>query len=156
MGCDIGSIAEVKKDGKWEHVNDLIFANKTNEPFGDRDYRVFAFLANIRNTYGCPSINRISCFPEDSEYLNTVAFSVLGDDYTNLDCISDDNHHQSHIYLSTLLSFNYDQVFFNKEKSKDESVRCFLSTSCSFFDDLRILNSLGDPDDVRIVYYFNS
>ncbi len=45
MGCDIHTVAQVKKDKNWQTVA----SNIADEP---RNYDVFAILANVRNGYG--------------------------------------------------------------------------------------------------------
>lgn len=49
MGCDIHSIAQVKKDGKW--VTKIPRVADDN-----RDYNSFAILANVRNGYGVAAV----------------------------------------------------------------------------------------------------
>lgn len=66
MGTDIHMRAEIKRNGQWEAVGE-VFENPyykadkplndwnkplTAEPYGDRNYGLFAMLANVRNGYG--------------------------------------------------------------------------------------------------------
>lgn len=47
MGCDIHTIVEIKKNGKWEYIPDLPIV------FDSRSYGVFSILnRNVRNSYG--------------------------------------------------------------------------------------------------------
>lgn len=55
MGCDIHSFAEVKENGSWKVVEDY-------RPFQDRNYQLFALLADVRNGSGfagCDTGNHI-------------------------------------------------------------------------------------------------
>lgn len=45
MGCDIHIVVEVKKNGKWEYVPEV------PENFDQRNYGVFAALADVRNSF---------------------------------------------------------------------------------------------------------
>ena len=47
MGCDIHTIVEIRKNGKWEYIPDLPIV------FDSRSYGVFSILnRNVRNSYG--------------------------------------------------------------------------------------------------------
>ena len=47
MGCDIHTIVEIRKNGKWEYIPDLPVV------FDSRSYGVFSILnRNVRNSYG--------------------------------------------------------------------------------------------------------
>lgn len=63
MGCDIHMWAEIKKRDKWETVGEEFDethytdeqkenAKKVHEPYGYRNYDLFAILADVRNGYG--------------------------------------------------------------------------------------------------------
>lgn len=45
MGCDIHLITEIRKDGKWQFVEEL------PESLNGRNYSLFAFLADVRNSF---------------------------------------------------------------------------------------------------------
>lgn len=58
MGCDIHIFVEKKSGKYWQKVG-AVFpykygeeGEKTDEPFDDRNYTLFAFLADVRNGYG--------------------------------------------------------------------------------------------------------
>jgi hypothetical protein len=60
MGCDIHSVAQVFKDGRWVTV--------AHEPTGDdRSYDTFAVLANVRNGYGFAGVSTGEGWPYISE-----------------------------------------------------------------------------------------
>lgn len=46
MGCDIHTIVEIRKDGKWQYVPDL------PKDFDERNYKTFACLAGVRDDFG--------------------------------------------------------------------------------------------------------
>lgn len=60
MGTDIHIIAEVRKDGVWQTILDKIFIDwegtkferQTCVPYSDRNYNLFAILADVRNGTG--------------------------------------------------------------------------------------------------------
>ena len=174
MGCDIHSFAEVKDGDFWYTVNDEIFGEKdTSEPFGWRQYGVFAFLAGVRNYSDLPEFDwHYRGFPENSDYLqsdsgwnNQTIREEIENDY--------DYHSTSFIYLNELLNFNYDQKFENRRitvktgpnsydgaglarKGEGEmtTYRDFLGNS--FFEDIEVLKTLGTPENVRVFYYFDN
>lgn len=45
MGCSIHTIVEIRKNGKWEFVEEV------PSEFEDRNYNLFGFLANVRNSF---------------------------------------------------------------------------------------------------------
>lgn len=179
MGCDIHSFAEVKRDGKWERVTDNIFSpndsfGATSEPFGWRSYGMFGFLADVRNYSKVPCITgELRGLPNDSEYLN-------GPDRHNpektIKQINEEDwnwHSKSHIYLKELLEFNYDQQFEDRRYTKQTSPNVFDGAAIAepgngqivsyreflgsdFFEDLDILKILGQPEDVRVVFWFDN
>lgn len=58
MGCDIHSIAQVHKQGKWETAEAEIAGD-------DRDYRTFAILADVRNGSGITPLSQPRGLPDD-------------------------------------------------------------------------------------------
>lgn len=45
MGCDIHIITEIKKNGKWTYISEI------PPTFNERNYVIFAVLANVRNSF---------------------------------------------------------------------------------------------------------
>lgn len=60
MGCDIHWHAEVKVNGRWEHYKEGRF---------DRDYNLFARMADVRNGRGIEPIALPRGLPKDITYL---------------------------------------------------------------------------------------
>lgn len=195
MGCDIHSFVEVKKEGKWQKIEDKIFKDygdrMTSEPFGWRSYSVFGFLADVRNYSHCPVLVEPRGLPLDSEWLNQPSKYAYDKNpmsgevipyeerETNKKDIENDwNYHTcSHIYLKELLEFDYTQKFEDRRYSKKEitpgggmvingaaisepgqgtmiTFREHLGSG--FFEDLMQLKMLGEPEGVRIVFYFDN
>lgn len=156
----------------------------TTEPFGCRSYSLFGFLAGVRNYSESEVIIEPRGLPLDSEYLNSPTDYPEIRSYwteepvkveTNLDDISSDmNYHtHSHIYLNELLAFDYNKYFEDKRITVQTGPNSFNGAGKakegegniitykehlgeSYFKDLEILKSLGNPEDVRIVFYFDN
>jgi len=182
MGADIHSFAEVKKEGKWHRVTEKVFdSNRTTEPFGWRSYGMFGFLANVRNYSHVPCIKEPVGFPDDSEWLNSPCdyYDFMGDKQTNRQNIEGDYdyHSKSFLTLKELLGFNYEQSFEDRRFTEVTTLPGggILSNGASvaepgngtmttfkeflghgFFECIEELKSLGDPEDVRVIFYFDN
>lgn len=177
MGCDIHSYAEVKKEGKWEVVGEVFPMDdfeqefhlnyhkekKTHKihPFDWRSYGMFGFLADVRNYSYVPVIAEPKYgIPEDAS-----------DFVRNLYEGDSDWHTATWLTLKQLFDFNYDQVFWDRrvtkqvatnvwdgaataEEGEHVTLREFLGPR--FFRDLEILKSLGKPEDVRVIFWFDN
>lgn len=186
MGADIHSFAERKRNGKWEKVEERIFGvyrnRKTEKPF-DFGYSEFAFLADVRNYSHVPVLVEPRGLPEDSEFLNQVVddgWAVWGPSGCTIreDNLRNMNYHShSYITLQELLDFDYYQTFedrrctrvtnfpgggqridgraeANEGEGEITTFREFLGEG--FFDDIAVLQTLGEPDDVRIIFWFDN
>lgn len=151
MGADIHAYAQVFTPALgWTEVKDL------DEPFGERNYDVFGFLANVRNYAHSPVISEPRGLPE----------GAWGDDHS-------DFHSHSWLSLAELLDYDYDRVFWNRRVHKEISpgfwdgaalaqegegehlsLRAFLGKR--FFAHLERLKTLGEPENVRVVFWFDS
>lgn len=58
MGCDIHTVVEIKKGTEWIGIDEV------PEEFDKRSYNVFAFLANVRNSFNTQGFNPKG-FPDD-------------------------------------------------------------------------------------------
>jgi len=194
MGCDIHSFAEFKKDGKWVRNDEPIFSPGTSygdnvtEPFGNRSYSTFGFLAGVRNYSHCTPISEPKGLPTDSEYLNTPLpepqnFSYSGYDNgtatTNggeIECDAD-YHYLSYLTLKELLDYDYEQTFWDRRISRttynDKGGSFTNGASLAeegegsiityrehlgewFFNEIEILKTLGEPENVRIIFFFDN
>jgi hypothetical protein len=144
MGCDIHSHAEKrnKETGAWEKVHDCFLSDefhrreygkdRTDEPFVYRNYNLFAFLAGVRNRIGCVPISFPKGIPDDVS--DEVRHSYNLWNY--------DSHSASYLYLREMLEYNYDEA------------REYLSED--YFKVIEELKAIGDPDDVRVVFWFDN
>jgi hypothetical protein len=175
MGCDIHSFAEVKNrdTGKWEHVTDHFTLDdfdkdwykkeKGDSPFNWRSYSMFAFLAGVRNYDHCTPISEPKGLPSD------VSDEIKAD-YVRWD---GDAHSESFLTLKELLDFDYDQKFWNRRVMKQVSDNHWNGAALAeegegtiltyrenlgswFFTHLNDLKALGEPEDVRIVFWFDN
>ena len=137
MGCDIHSFAEVKTNGKWKKVGKIFqdcYNEKelTSEPYGGRNYDLFAMLADVRNRRGFAGIKTGEGFnpicepkglPEDSEYLNSVSpyaydsnpmngkpIPIEERDTIRHDVTDCDYHSHSWLTLRELLDYDWNQL----------------------------------------------
>lgn len=198
MGCDIHSMAELKKDGKWMPILSdgrtvswgSFFERNSQflEPFGNRDYSVFAFLADVRNYDHCtPIIPETRGLPKDSEWLNSphkYAYDVnpmsgeaipVADQETNMQYVGDygDYHSHSWITLKELLDHDYDKTFWNRRITRQLSPNCWSGSEIAnegegkiisyrenlgeeFFKDIELLKTYGNPEDVRVIFWFDN
>lgn len=162
MCCDIHSFAEVRKNGKWEKVGDVFplgdwSRNYFKKDFGDRpinwrDYSLYGWLADVRN-YSCvPAISQPRGIPDD----------VSPEVAQEINNWADDGHSHSWLSLSELLAVDYEKVlnprngaaFADEGEGMHITLREHLSER--YFRVLETLKTLGSPDDVRIVFWFDS
>lgn len=174
MGCDIHSFVEVRKDGKWEVKTGDVFpltgwalkysseytndkATHTSHPFDWRSYGMFGFLANIRNYSHSPVIQ------EPTYEVPMDASEEIKDKF-----IGSDRHTHSYLTLRQLAEYEYDQKFWDRRVSKGGNgaalaeegegetvvLRDFLGKE--FFDQIEVMKTLGDLDDVRVIFCFDN
>lgn len=177
MGCDIHSFAEVKRNDKWEEVTDSIFPDyegKTSEVFNYRDYSLFAFLAGVRNYDCCTPLDEPKGLPYDSEKLKTlVDYGYSTKVELKQDLEENDYHSYSWLTLKELLDFDYNKTFWNRRICKQMSLTCWFGIELaeegegkiisysdnlgeSYFEIIDILKTLGEPENVRVVFWFDS
>lgn len=127
MGCDIHLAVEVRRNGKWEralppvHARDPYYAKEAAQGSGtwaarhaevewycDRNYRVFAVLADVRNTGEIVPIAEARGLPDDMS--DEVA--RLDYEHPEHDADSDDvslgDHSQSWLTLAELQAYPWD------------------------------------------------
>lgn len=156
---------------------------KGASPFDWRSYSVFGFLADVRKYSHVPVLVEPRGLPEDSEFLNQIVDDGWAGWGPNGCTIREDNlrnmnyHSHSYITLRELLDFDYEQTFedrrytkvttfpgggqridgaaeANEGEGEITTFREFLGEG--FFDDIAVLQTLGEPDDVRIVFWFDN
>jgi hypothetical protein len=172
MGCDINSFAEVKRNNKWEKVNDHFTLDDNNKKFynkekGDnpfywRSYSTFAFLAGVRNYEHCEPISEPKGLPDDLS-------EEVKNNYEDLKC---DTYSASYLTAKELLDFDYDKTLLDRRVTKtkgnyangaaleEEGEGRILTYRENlgewFFKHLEELKTLGEPENVRIVFWFNN
>lgn len=184
MGADIHSFAEVRTNGKWNKVGDHFTLSdfdkeyykkdKSDSPFDWQSYSMFGFLADVRNYDCCEPISPPKGLPIDSEYLNEEVEDFWGGKSTLLAEAKDNDYHSySYLTLKELLDFDYDKVFWNRRVTKQTGPNSWSGAALAeegegthvtyrenlgehFFLHLEELKTLGDPDDVRIVFWFDN
>ena len=167
MGCDIHSFAERKVNGKWEKVGDHFSLGewerkyykkeKGENPFDWRSYSMFAFLAGVRNYDHCEPLSESKGLPTD---ISDEVKEEYGD--------GSDWHSASYLTAKELLDFDYEKEFWNRRVMKinngaslaEEGEGTVLSYRENlgefFFLHLEELKQLGNPEDVRIVFWFDN
>ena len=98
MGCDIHIVTEIKQDNKWIGIEEI------PETLSERNYSTFAFLANVRNSFGCKGFEAKGK-PEIMSNKTKEMFDEQGEDG------------YSHSYLSL-------KELIEKDKSDYCSVKC--------------------------------
>ena len=159
MGCDIHPFAEVRRDGAW-HVNTAkVFPNAyadcgaepfTDKPFDWRGYGMFGLLAGIRDGDIVP-ISEPRGLPDDVS--PEVDKALNGPSLRSTDFWSDPGlHSYSWLTLAELQAVDPDRPF--NGKLGGEPLRDYLGEG--FFDQVTALAQLGNPEDVRVVFAFDS
>lgn len=146
MGCDIHTYVEVRDGNTWKLSQKPIFhddeGNASWDPFSWRSYAMFTLLAGVSNQgYGITPISEPRGIPADiSEPLRSI---LAGKDWWL--------HSHSWLTLRELQAVDATQeVDYRGERT---ALGDFLG---GFFDDVAALAQLGNPDDVRVVFAFDS
>lgn len=106
MGCDIHIITEIKKNNKWKRVPE------TPEEFNCRNYSVFAFLANVRNSFDTQGF-KPKGLPEDISALHFDRCEEIDDWDIDFEC--PDYHSHSYLTLKELQ---------DKDKTDLQMIKC--------------------------------
>lgn len=150
MGCDIHSHAERRVGDHWQEVR------TEREPFGDRSYGVFGFLAGVRNYSAVPPIAEQRGTPADADEPVREQMDGL--------------HSCSWLSVEELAAFDYDAPMEDRRCTRRmpagylsggetcdlgegtmTTFRDFLGSQ--FFDDLAMLQEAGAE---RVVFGFDS
>lgn len=100
MGCDIHSLAEGQANGQWVKLD--------VEAFEERSYRLFGWLAGIRNYSGVTPIAAGRGFPND-------ASTAAAEDYASW---AGDAHSAGWVNLAELLAVDYEQLIEDRRVTK--------------------------------------
>lgn len=148
MGTDIHLFVERRTPDGWESLDTWIegrrgyaYPSWDNRFYSDRNYDLFAVLADVRNSGGFKPISPSRGLPGDLSP-NLRKYSQLGD-----------NHNHSWLMLRELVEYDWDQRVFVVY-----SISGTLRDCCGDFIEKVIprLQTLGGLDDIRIVFWFDS
>jgi hypothetical protein len=106
---------------------------------------LFGWLADVRNESCFPAISQPRGLPDG---LSSEVVEVINEWQS-----AGAGHSYSWLSLSELLEVNYDVTCMHTNDS--ESVRLREHLSEGYFNVLNILKAIGDPNDVRIVFWFD-
>lgn len=139
MGCDIHLFVEMKADATWWFKA---------EYYIDRSYSLFSVLADVRNpTEGDPYF--ISPISPPRGLPDNVSWRVGG----QYDKWRSDAHSASWLLVSELLSYDWLReilVSDGKKVKLSDWIGDFLR------HDLEAFRAMGNPDETRIVFWFDN
>ena len=152
MGCDIFSRAEKRIGEKWQVISGL-------HPFSDaRSYRVFGFLADVRNWAGVMPISQPRGLPQgvvapvdeetpDDEWLGEHSFSWLL--VSELLAVDYDRVVEDRRTTGVVDGITYGSITAEPGQGRSMTLRAFLAPP--YFEDLDALVAAGAD---RIVFGF--
>lgn len=154
MSCDITIFAEVriKKTLNWEKVKKIFSyydKKKAAGPFAWQNYGLFGFLANVRNYSKCETIKKPMGLPLQ---LSQGVQAEWESEKWN-------SHSASYLKLSDLLAFDYDKTFVNQRANDEDYLKTMTDREFLgdlFFTNLKELQQLGEPNDVRVIFWFDN
>lgn len=175
MGCDIHLMAQRKTESGWETAecprdvadewireqhekrpDDEWYAARIKHAwFNDRYYALFAALAGVRNGFGFAGIPTHQPLVPISEPrgLPDDLLAVAADDHELPDGYWLGDHSHSWLTLREVLDYDWDRELVWPDGSTTPLRECvgdFLTRT------VPALRSVGEPDDVRIVFGFDS
>lgn len=156
MGCDIHAYVErLNGAGEWEFVDIPVF--------DCRAYGIFGFLADVRNYSLVPPITEPRGLPD----------SLSPQVANEAKWWNDDMHTESWLIVSELARFDYNQYMNDRrvkrqigpnswdcgatgapEEGTVKTYRDFLGDW--YMREIERLASVGDPDKVRVVFWFDN
>lgn len=155
-------------------------------PFDWRSYAVFGFLAGVKNYSRCEPLSEPKGLPEDSEHLNSPSPYAYDTNPMNGEKIPDSEketikqdlleggyHSHSYLTLKELTEFDYDKTFWDRRITKQTAPNCWDGAALAeegegqtityrehlgegFFKDIEQLKTFGQPEDVRVVFWFDN
>ncbi len=163
MSCDIHIFTEVKRHlpdntFRWVKVTNHFTPHcqeekegvlKVDSAFNYQSYALFAFLADVRNYYELDPVSPVKWVPKDMSIDTRIEYEM------NKDWM----HSDSYITLAELLDFDYNKKFVSKRMNTDnynKKITYREHLGEFFFTQLNELKLLGDPDCVRIVFWFDN
>lgn len=136
MGCDIHGWVEERVGGVWREKHVKIF--------GYRTYPSFYILAGVRNYFDAPfpiPISEPKGFPEDC----TAPKYLLQEDF--------DGHSASYLTLEEMLNYPH----WGKKFTERGDTQTLRELCGALWKDIERLEQTNcHPEDIRIVFYFDS
>ena len=137
MGADIHAFVEAKENDKWEFKENI---------WDFRSYDIFAFLADVRNG------KNITVIKQPTNHLPEDVSDFVKQDYL---LHKDYNHSLSYLYLTEILAFKYDKhKILSEYGNKKITYKELLGNL--FFDDVHKISLYGKPENVRVIFWFDS
>lgn len=139
MGTDIHTRAvdkdsnDITDKGDWAEF----YGEPNDYPWADRSYRLFGWLANMRN------MSEVTPIAPNREWMDAPDW-LWGEMY-------EDNHSHSWVALSELNAVDYSQIIEDQREGKRMTLMDFLGSD--FFHDLEVLNEIGAD---RVYFCFDS
>lgn len=129
MGCDIHTIAETKKAGKWEACGKIFpyeyydpkkpskvdddgyewNPQLTVHPYSGRNYDLFSILADVRNGYGCAGVDTGNGYIPIADPKG-IPTDAAPETKEFLNSYEGDGHSHSYFTLAELLAYDWDQT----------------------------------------------
>jgi len=156
MGCDIHTVTEIKTPEGWKAVN-------ISEIFDWRSYRMYGFLADVRNYSAVPPQWPNRPWPEDA---SSGAIEMR-------ERWNGDGHSHTFVTLAELLAFNYDATVEDRRITVQTGPNSWNGGATAesgggkmttwhefldggFFADLERLKEVGSPESVRVLMLFDN
>ena len=141
MGCDIHAHIEVKMEGEWKH-----FSN----PNVDRNYKLFALMADVRNYKNIEPISKPKGLPNNLTFLTKI-------DYENWGI---DAHDESYLTVEELIELDRKWRNLNHKKTMDKYLETIFHTyifgnSLTGWYQYPADNHMN-VEDLRIVFWFDN
>ena len=167
MGTGITTQVQVLKNDEWVNSYEAIFQRhygQSYEPFSEQNYGLFGFLAGVSNYALVPILSEPRGFPESEvpDFGKGLGAAHLRSEWEPWPQHRD-NYSPTWFLVSELIAYDYDTVFENRRNERDSvpvgsgemiTVREYIGPK--FFEELSVLEKLGDPEKTRVVMSFYS
>lgn len=162
MGCDIHAFVEAKRNNHWEFVTRWLLESTEFGPMSICSYRIFGFLAHVRNYSLSPVIAPPRGIPSDI----SVGVKRLWEQWIG------DAHSASWLTRKELLNYDYATTFEDRRTTIrignnhfDGGQQCIPGDGRivelgewlgkGYFENLNALTKIPDKD-VRVVFWFDN
>lgn len=179
MGTSVSTLVEINNGKEWVRLDKPIFpvhasyqdmyGEYTDSPFQVQHYGLFAFLADVCNYYAVPSIAGHRGLPEDHKSITEiVGYGGYEEQVSRYPYEITEGHSKTWITADELLNFNYDEKFEDRRDHCGFSSRDTLPEGKGsmitfrellgehYFKELEALKSFSNPNNVRIIFAFES